>query len=144
MLFILFYFISFISLFQCQLFQHPLTNMPPSSSQIHTSSLIPKYENNKLPIGKLVTILCYFSNEGDRNLNITAIMGSLNSPHDFNYHIQNYTYKQIGIILQPQEEATFEYQFQVYFHILDLILDLFHLFLSYFSFILNFNQLNMH
>lgn len=66
-----------------------------------------------MPIGQTVTVLCHFSNEGDFPYNVTAIMGSLNSPVDFSYHIQNYSYRPIGIVVRAQEEVTLEYQFQV-------------------------------
>jgi hypothetical protein len=94
-------------------FIHPLTNLPPSASDIETSFYYPKYSLNKMPIGEIVTILCHFSNDNEIPFNVTAIMGSLNSPFDFNFYIQNYTYKPLGIIVQPGTEVTFEYQFQV-------------------------------
>jgi len=40
-------------------------------------------------------------------------MGSLNSPYDFSFYIQNYSFKPLGIIVKAGEEYTFEYQFQV-------------------------------
>jgi hypothetical protein len=67
-----------------------------------------------MPIGQTVTVLCHFSNQGDFPYNVTAIMGSLNSPADFSYHIQNYSYKPVGVVVRPQEEVTVEYQFQLH------------------------------
>lgn len=99
-----------------QIFQHPLTNMPPTAEGIETTYYLPKYSSLKFPIGEVITILCHLTNEGDKPYNVTAIMGSLNSPYDFNFHIQNYTYKQIGLVVKPGDEATFEYQFQVYYY----------------------------
>ena len=66
-----------------------------------------------MPIGQTVTVLCHFVNHGDFPYNVTAIMGSLNSPMDFSYHIQNYSYKPVGVVVRSQEEVTLEYQFQV-------------------------------
>ena len=66
-----------------------------------------------MPIGQTVTVLCHFLNRGDFPYNVTAIMGSLNSPVDFSYHIQNYSYKPVGVVVRSQEEVTLEYQFQV-------------------------------
>jgi hypothetical protein len=51
---------------------------------------------------------------GKNPLNVTAIMGSLNSPYDFNYFVQNFTYKPIGVVVKGGEEITLEYQFQVH------------------------------
>jgi hypothetical protein len=96
-----------------QVFIHPLTNMPGPADDIETSFFLPKYSNTKFPIGEVVTILCHFSNNDNIPYNVSAIMGSLNSPFDFSYHIQNYTYKPLGIVVRPGDEITFQYQFQV-------------------------------
>lgn len=58
-------------------------------------------------------MLCHLRNSGDGPINVTYIMGSLNLPYDFNYHIQNFSYKAVGIQLPPGFEATFEYPFKV-------------------------------
>lgn len=96
-----------------QVFIHPLTNMPGPADDIETSYFFPKYSNGKFPIGEVVTILCHLSNNDNVPYNISAIMGSLNSPYDFSYHIQNYTYKPLGVVVRPGDEITFQYQFQV-------------------------------
>jgi hypothetical protein len=96
-----------------QVFVHPLTNMPGAADGIETSFYYPKYSNLKFPIGEVATVLCHFSNNDNVAYNVSAIMGSLNSPFDFSYHIQNYTYKPLGIVVRPGEEITFQYQFQV-------------------------------
>jgi hypothetical protein len=72
-----------------------------------------RHSDKKFPIGDVVTVLCHFTNQGEYPYNITAIMGSLNSPFDFNFHIQNYSYKPVGIVARPGEEITLDYQFQV-------------------------------
>jgi len=41
-------------------------------------------------------------------------MGSLNSPYDFNFYVQNLTYKPLGVVVKGGEEITLEYQFQVH------------------------------
>jgi hypothetical protein len=96
-----------------QVFVHPLTNMPGSADGVETSFFYPKYANLKFPIGEVATVLCHFSNNDNIAYNVSAIMGSLNSPYDFAYHIQNYTYKPLGIVVRPGDEITFQYQFQV-------------------------------
>lgn len=97
-----------------QAFVHPLTNMPNSAVDIRTSYFFPKHTDQKFPIGETVTVLCHLINEGQTSYNITAVMGSLNSPFDFNFHIQNYTYKPFGIVVKAGEEYTFDYQFQLH------------------------------
>lgn len=99
---------------QFQQFIHPLTNMPGSAEDVETSYFFPKYSDNKFPIGEVVTVLCHFSNDDQYPYNVTAIMGSLNSPYDFGFHVQNYSYKPLGLVVRPGDEFTFEYQFQVY------------------------------
>jgi hypothetical protein len=71
-------------------FVHPLTNMPPQGADIDTSFVFPDQPDMKFPLGEPVTVLCHLSNNAEGNVNITAIMGSLNSPFDFNFHIQNF------------------------------------------------------
>lgn len=93
---------------------HPLTNMPGSSEDIETSFFFPDHPDQKLPIGEIVTVLCHFSNDGLTPLNVTAIMGSLNSPFDFNFFVQNFTYKPYGVVVKGGEEITLEYQFQLH------------------------------
>jgi hypothetical protein len=100
---------------QEQVFIHPLTNMPGPSEDVETSFFFPaNIEGRNFPLGEVATILCHFSNEGVTPLNISAIMGSLNHPYDFRYHIQNYTYKPFGIVVKGGEEVTLQYQFQVH------------------------------
>ena len=98
---------------QFQQFVHPLTDMPGSAKDIATSYYFPGHTDNKFPIGEVVTVLCHFSNDDQYPYNVTAIMGSLNAPYDFGFHVQNYSYKPLGVIIRPGDEFTFEYQFQV-------------------------------
>jgi hypothetical protein len=93
---------------------HPLTNMPFASEDIETSYYLPEHEDKKLPIGQVVTALCHFSNTGTAPYNITAIMGSLNSPFNFDFYIQNYSYKIFGVVVNPGEEVSLDYQFQLH------------------------------
>mmetsp|Transcript_28652 Transcript_28652/g.48361 ORF Transcript_28652/g.48361 Transcript_28652/m.48361 type:complete len:240 (-) Transcript_28652:242-961(-) len=98
-----------------QSFIHPLTNMPGSSEDVETSFLFPGHSDQKFPIGETVTVLCHFTNNAEHYpLNVTAIMGSLNSPFEFNFHVQNYSYKPLGIVVRPDEEFTFSYEFQLH------------------------------
>jgi hypothetical protein len=73
-----------------------------------------RHADQKFPIGETVTVLCHFTNTAEHYpFNVTAIMGSLNSPFDFNFHVQNYSYKPLGVVVRPDEEFTFSYEFQV-------------------------------
>ncbi len=52
-------------------------------------------KDNKLPLGKEVTILVDFSNNGQDVFNVTRIGMFLHSPHDLSYFIQNFTQKPV-------------------------------------------------
>lgn len=95
-------------------YRHPLTDMPPSAEDVETSPYFPEHTDQKFPIGETVTALCHFINDGSANYNVSAIMGSLNSPFDFGHHFQNYSYKTFGTIVKPGEEITFKYNFQLH------------------------------
>lgn len=93
---------------------HPLTDMAGPSEDIETSFYLPEHPDQKLPIGESVTILCHFSNDGLNPLNVTAVMGSLNSPFDYSFYVQNFSYKPFGVVVKGGEEITLEYQFQLH------------------------------
>ena len=92
---------------------HPLSMMPPASEDVSVSFYYPNHDGHgsKLPVNDVVTVLCHFSNEGESTLNVTAAMGSLNMAHDFNFYVQNFTFKPVGLVLPPNEEMTFSYEF---------------------------------
>lgn len=97
-----------------KMFKHPLTDMAPPSDDVQTSHYFPGHSDNKFPIGETVTALCYFSNEGGTFYNVSAIMGSLNSPMDFRHHFQNYSYKPVGMVVKAGEELSLQYNFQLH------------------------------
>ncbi len=92
-----------------KIFKHPLTDMAASAEDVETSHYFPDHPDNKFPIGETFTALCHFSNEGHSLYNVSAIMGSLNSPMDFRHHFQNYSYKPIGMVVKAGEEISLEY-----------------------------------
>lgn len=95
-------------------FKHPLTDMPGAAEDVSTSVYFPNHPDHKLPIGEVVTTLCHFTNTGSTPYNISAIMGSLNAPYDFNHHFQNYSYKPIGMVVNAGEEISLKYSFQLH------------------------------
>jgi translocon-associated protein subunit alpha len=95
-------------------FKHPLTDMPVHAEDVETSPYFPQHTDHKLPVGETVTALCHFSNEGAGSYNVTAVMGSLNSPFDFRHHFQNYSYKTFGTLVKAGEEMSFKYNFQLH------------------------------
>lgn len=95
-------------------YRHPLTDMPPSAEDVESSPFFPDHTDQKFPIGEVVTALCHFTNDGPTYYNVSAIMGSLNSPFEFSHHFQNYSYKSFGTVVKPGEEITFKYTFQLH------------------------------
>lgn len=95
-------------------FKHPLTDMPGPAANVVTDFQFPNFPDQKFPIGEHVVALCHFSNEGPIPYNISAIMGSLNSPFDFRHHFQNYSYKPLGVMVNPGEEISLKYDFQLH------------------------------
>jgi hypothetical protein len=95
-------------------FKHPLTDMPAPAEDIYTSFFFPSHADQKFPIGETVTVLCHFSNEGSYPVNVTAIMGSLNFPDNFQFHQQNFSYKPFGFMVKPGEETTLQYQIMLH------------------------------
>lgn len=95
-------------------FKHPLTDMPGAAEDVQTTFYFPAQTDLKFPIGEVIHTLCHFSNKGTGPYNISAVMGSLNAPFDFNHHFQNYSYKPFGIVVKGDEEITLKYTFQLH------------------------------
>jgi len=95
-------------------FVHPLTDMPPAAEDIYTSYYFPKHPDLRLPIGEEVTVLCHVENEGEVDYNVSAIMGSLNNPFQFDFFVQNFTLAPIATPVPAGVEFTFAYTFQLH------------------------------
>ena len=95
-------------------FVHPLTNMPPAAENVVTAFITPEHMDHKFPIGGTVNVLCHFRNDGDKAINVTGIMGSINLANDFRVYIWNNSFKGVYVEVQSNEEATFMYPFQMH------------------------------
>lgn len=95
-------------------YKHPLTDMPPPHDAVETAFWFPKNAKKQFPAGQVGDVAVGFHNGAAEALNISAIMGSLNSPFDFNFHVQNFSYQIYDTKLQPGEEVSLEYQFMPY------------------------------
>lgn len=89
---------------------HFLTNMPPAGS-VSTGFVFPTYPTKAFPAGKMADVVLGIRNEGSETYNISMIAGSLNSPVDFNVHLQNFTQLGYGQVIKPGEELSLEYKF---------------------------------
>jgi len=91
--------------------QHPLSNIPEASPDIDTVVVIPSLPTRDWPIGKPVSALVGMVNTGDTPVIVHFMMGSINSPFDFSYHVQNLSLVVVNQTLDAGEERTFEYRF---------------------------------
>jgi len=82
-----------------------------ASDSVVTTFYFPDYPEKKLPIGQKVTVLVGFSNRGQTAYNLTAIGAHLHSPFDYNYYIQNFTYREVNSLIEAGEEGSIEYSF---------------------------------
>jgi translocon-associated protein subunit alpha len=82
------------------------------AEDVVTTFLFPDHPDSKLPVGKDVTVLIGFANTADESYQVSHIGGYLHSPFDFNYYIQNFTFKGYGDVVAPTSEVTFEYSFK--------------------------------
>lgn len=81
------------------------------SQDVATTFTFPDYPDKRLPIGEKITLLVGFANRGSRSFNLTHIGAALHSPFDYNYYIQNFTYREVNALVGPNEEASVEYTF---------------------------------
>ena len=72
---------------------HPLTDIPPPGDFVTTSYHLTSHADLQWPIGGEVTVLCHFNHRLAKAVNVTGLMGSLNSPANFDlYFLQNFSY----------------------------------------------------
>lgn len=84
-------------------------NFPPSLDEVEVDGIFAEITDNMVPIGEEVSLLCHFTNDHDKPINITAILGSLSIPSQYDYVVQNYSVKPYGYIVNPGEEITLSY-----------------------------------
>lgn len=89
---------------------HPLTNLPPAG-EISTGFFFPDFPTKQFPAGELVKIDLGIHNDGSESYNISAIMGSLNSPQDFKVFFYNFTQQVYFEVVEPGQELSVEYEF---------------------------------
>jgi hypothetical protein len=71
----------------------------------------PDFPDRKFDLGARVNALIGFNNKGNHPFNVTAIGAFFHSPYDYSYYIQNFSYRDVGVILQGHWQVTFEYVF---------------------------------
>lgn len=85
--------------------------MPPPGS-LSVAHYFPDHPTKQFPAGEEIKVVVSAHNEASKPYNITAMMGSLNSPSDFDVYIQNFTQQVYFRMLPAGEELSIEYKFR--------------------------------
>ncbi|XP_043082568.1 translocon-associated protein subunit alpha isoform X1 [Puntigrus tetrazona] len=80
-----------------------------ASPNADTTILFDKGED--FPANNIVKFLLGFTNKGSENFVVESLDASFRYPQDFQFYIQNFTALQLGTVVPPQRQATFEYSF---------------------------------
>ncbi|KAL4623445.1 translocon-associated protein subunit alpha isoform X1 [Arapaima gigas] len=80
-----------------------------ASPNADTTILFVKGED--FPANNIVKFLVGFTNKGSEDFVVESLDASFRYPQDFQFYIQNFTALQLGILVSPQRQATFEYSF---------------------------------
>jgi len=92
--------------------KHPLTDLPPPGS-VRTAFYFPEHGDDlQFPAGDEIKVVVGVHNDGPAAYNISAALGSLNSPSDFRIHLQNFSQQAYFASVAPGEEASLEYRFR--------------------------------
>ncbi|KAA0705128.1 Translocon-associated protein subunit alpha [Triplophysa tibetana] len=68
-------------------------------------------KGDDFPANNIVKFLLGFTNKGSENFIVDSLDASFRYPQDFQFYIQNFTALQLGTVVPPQRQATFEYSF---------------------------------
>ncbi|GAX75809.1 hypothetical protein CEUSTIGMA_g3252.t1 [Chlamydomonas eustigma] len=89
---------------------HPLSILPPPGDII-TGYFFPDHSVKHFAAGKPVSVVLGIHNDASELYNITAIMGSLNTPTDFSIFIQNFTQQIYHQVVLSGQEISIDYTF---------------------------------
>ncbi|KAJ8010685.1 hypothetical protein DPEC_G00077690 [Dallia pectoralis] len=68
-------------------------------------------KGDDFPANDIVKFLMGFTNKGTENFVVESLDASFRYPQDFQFYIQNFTALQLGTVVHPGRQATFEYSF---------------------------------
>ncbi|XP_014822784.1 PREDICTED: translocon-associated protein subunit alpha isoform X1 [Poecilia mexicana] len=80
-----------------------------ASPNADTTILFVKGED--FPANNIVKFLLGFTNKGGENFMVESLDASFRYPQDYQFYIQNFTALQLGTVVPPGRQATFEYSF---------------------------------
>lgn len=90
--------------------QHPLTNLPPAGV-VTAGYFFPDFPTKHFPAGEVVKVVLGLRNDAAEPYNVSAILGSLNSPIDFKRYFYNFTQQVYFQVVEPGKELSVEYVF---------------------------------
>ncbi|XP_012679172.1 translocon-associated protein subunit alpha isoform X3 [Clupea harengus] len=91
--------------------EEALTGEVKASPHADTTILFVKGDGEYFPANNIVKFLMGFTNKGAENFVVESLDASFRYPQDFQFYIQNFTALQLGLVVPPQRQATFEYSF---------------------------------
>ncbi|KAF7642395.1 hypothetical protein LDENG_00258590 [Lucifuga dentata] len=68
-------------------------------------------KGDDFPANEIVKFLLGFTNKGSDSFMVESLDASFRYPQDYQFYIQNFTALQLGIVVPPSRQATFEYSF---------------------------------
>ncbi|XP_018620741.1 translocon-associated protein subunit alpha-like [Scleropages formosus] len=77
----------------------------------HADTTILFVKGQDFPANSVVKFLLGFTNKGSEEFVVDSLDASFRYPQDFQFYIQNFTALQLGLMVPPQRQATFEYSF---------------------------------
>ncbi|KAI1902216.1 hypothetical protein AGOR_G00042430 [Albula goreensis] len=77
----------------------------------HADTTILFVKGEDFPANNIVKFLVGFTNKGSEEFVVESLDASFRYPQDFQFYIQNFTALQLGTVVAPQRQATFEYSF---------------------------------
>ncbi|KAG9356071.1 hypothetical protein JZ751_000915 [Albula glossodonta] len=77
----------------------------------HADTTILFVKGEDFPANNIVKFLVGFTNKGSEEFVVESLDASFRYPQDFQFYIQNFTALQLGTVVPPQRQATFEYSF---------------------------------
>uniref|UniRef100_A0A7S3NRL3 Signal sequence receptor subunit alpha n=1 Tax=Aureoumbra lagunensis TaxID=44058 RepID=A0A7S3NRL3_9STRA len=92
---------------------HPLTDIPPPGDFAQTRYHLASHVDLHWRAGDEVTILCHFNHRLAKAVNVTGLMGSLNSPVHFGYYLQNFSFDGEHHLAEAKEDLTLDYTFRL-------------------------------
>jgi len=82
-----------------------------TTEEILVYHFLPKFGQSKVIAGALTDLLVGIRNTGENSWNITHIQSSIVHPYDYTYHLENFTRREYGVVVGPNEQHTLSYTF---------------------------------